>query len=363
MHSRIRGFDGLRAIAVLMVFMHHKLPIKGVDLGREGVWIFFCLSGFLIIGILSRSRLACDAGLSGYFPEIRKFFWRRSWRIFPIYYIVVICVTMLDLIAIAMHKNWHISDIQGLPYAYAYLSNIWLGCIHQGYDAYLTHLWSLSIEEQFYLFAAPLLLFFAARNHIKICATLCAVAVLVHIYLRSAGYSDWMVHTFPVNNFAILLFGGLCYFYSASGRRFGPLPTAISTVALATIFAREVFGFHAEGIDLAFTELAQIGLTGLVVLGVAQNQQSVATRLLEWRPLAYLGKVSYGFYLFHPFVPNIGQHERLAPFFGAAGPLIGAVLGFSVSFLLAHLSWTFIEKRLLALKDTNVSLSTYAQRA
>lgn len=363
MSSRIRGFDGLRAIAVLMVFMHHKLPIKGIDLGREGVWIFFCLSGFLIIGILSRSRLACDRGTSEFSAEIRKFFWRRSWRIFPIYYIVLILVTAVDLLSVAMHKNWSISNIQGLPYAYAYLSNIWLGCIHQDYDAYLTHLWSLSIEEQFYLLAAPILLLFAARHHVRLCAVLCTMAVLLHIYLRVSGYSDWMIHTFSFNNFAILLFGGLCYFYSAGEGRFGALPSAVSVALLSVIVVRDLLGLRVQGFELALTEIAQIGLTGLIVLAVAQNQSSIATRLLEWRPLAYLGKISYGFYLFHPFVPNIGKHDRLAPIFGAAGPLIGAILAFSISVVLAHLSWSFIEKRLLAMKDSKLSPSLYAERA
>src|ERR1700722_18281924 len=84
---RVRGFDGLRAIAFLLVFASHKIYFAHADsIGDIGVWLFFVLSGFLITRTLARSRLDIEHGLAGVSERLGSFYLRRTARIFPPYY-------------------------------------------------------------------------------------------------------------------------------------------------------------------------------------------------------------------------------------------------------------------------------------
>jgi hypothetical protein len=98
MQERIKGFDGVRAIAVVLVNINHKVALPGTDLGNLRIRIFFALSGFLIIGILARRRECIEAGNSTIGAEIRTFYWRRSLRIFPLYYTVLTIFGVLHVL-------------------------------------------------------------------------------------------------------------------------------------------------------------------------------------------------------------------------------------------------------------------------
>jgi peptidoglycan/LPS O-acetylase OafA/YrhL len=90
MQRRVKGFDGLRAIAVGLVYAYHSTSaahLLGMDAGTLGVRVFFVLSGFLIIGILARQRERIESGHSTFRAEIRAFYYRRALRIFPLYYL------------------------------------------------------------------------------------------------------------------------------------------------------------------------------------------------------------------------------------------------------------------------------------
>ena len=149
---RIRGFDGLRALAFLLVFISHKAPSPVTDrYGTAGVWIFFVLSGFLITRILAEARGGIDAGRSSFRSSLSRFYVRRTARIFPVYYVFLAVVTVAGL--------WGLVEV-GSPARqlsnWFYLSNIYIGL--NGWETRLGHLWSLAVEEQFYLLFAPLAL-------------------------------------------------------------------------------------------------------------------------------------------------------------------------------------------------------------
>jgi peptidoglycan/LPS O-acetylase OafA/YrhL len=98
MDNRIRGFDGLRAIAVLMVFLQHRVLGSRAEAGHLGVWIFFALSGFLITGILSAQRRTIEAGASEFLVELKRFLLRRTLRIFPVYYLLLAIMAVLMML-------------------------------------------------------------------------------------------------------------------------------------------------------------------------------------------------------------------------------------------------------------------------
>jgi len=155
---KLRSLDGLRAIAIILVFLHHmkgQMPVVNwftfylteyLHQGWMGVDLFFVLSGFLITGILLDTREA-----SNYFTG---FYARRVLRIFPLYYVVLTTV----IIAGCLLNSPDVTATLPLPkdrwLYYCYMTNwlgLWKAHLGPGYANYLAHFWSLAVEEQFYL--------------------------------------------------------------------------------------------------------------------------------------------------------------------------------------------------------------------
>src|SRR4051812_49147846 len=103
--SRIKGFDGLRALALIYVFLQHYTTLgRDYATGGYGVWLFFCLSGFLIVRILVDERRRIEAGVQTVLGGLRRFFWRRTLRIFPVYYLCLALFTVLG--ALHLVHDW-----------------------------------------------------------------------------------------------------------------------------------------------------------------------------------------------------------------------------------------------------------------
>jgi peptidoglycan/LPS O-acetylase OafA/YrhL len=133
--------DGLRAIAVAMVVVRHYYLVTEIDTAIYGVRLFFVLSGFLITGILLASREALQMGLvPSRAHALRQFYIRRTLRIFPLYYLVVgvgLIVGVPEALEFA-------------PWLLTYTLN-WRIAAQGWYMEHYAHLWSLAVEEQFYL--------------------------------------------------------------------------------------------------------------------------------------------------------------------------------------------------------------------
>ena len=133
--------DGLRALAVLFVIYYHWVPVQyhgHLHWGSFGVQLFFVLSGYLITGILIKVRDQAEKGLV--LGAIKAFYVRRSLRIFPVYYAVVIAITILGVYS-ARETFW---------YNVTYTTNIYL-FINNTWTQNTAHFWSLAVEEQFYV--------------------------------------------------------------------------------------------------------------------------------------------------------------------------------------------------------------------
>ena len=204
-HDRIPALDGLRGIAVLLVMIYHfsyawgfsASPVVTVyarlsGVGWMGVDLFFVLSGFLITGILHDCR-----GRDGYFSS---FFARRSLRIFPLYYAFVLLVLPLSVwlqtgdaapavAALRDRGGWYLGYAVNFMVA---LDGGWATSM-----PHTEHLWSLALEEQFYLVWPPLVLLLSRRALIRTSAVLVVVALAARTVLCAAGRARPPRTSFP----------------------------------------------------------------------------------------------------------------------------------------------------------------------
>src|ERR1700751_5489185 len=202
--DRIAGFDGLRALAFLAVFANHKLGISQRDaLGAVGVWSFFALSGFLITRILARAREDAESGRSAIWPGLRRFYLRRTARIFPVYYALLSFALILSLF-VYVDNFWAREKVAYIFYA----TNI-LIILRNGWIGDFGHLWSLAVEEQYYLLFAPLVLFLPRRGTALLCVAMTAAGLSTFAALHLTHAKLIVIYVNPLVNFGILGFGGL----------------------------------------------------------------------------------------------------------------------------------------------------------
>ncbi|WP_281663963.1 acyltransferase family protein [Paraburkholderia fungorum] len=364
MNNRIAGFDGLRAIAVLMVFFQHRLFGEIGEIGHLGVWIFFALSGFLIIGILSAQRTRIERNDSGFGAELKRFLFRRTLRIFPVYYL------MLGVMCVLMALGMASPELAGgMPFHFAYLSNFWIGSVLHYWPGRYSHLWSLAIEEQFYLVLAPLLLLVATRRHRAVCLAIIAVGLVSLLAMRAAQWQEITIYTHPLTNFWLLALGGmggLMIAGEASRLRVmlgHGMTLLVLSVCLVGFCATEP-RWNQLNSPLAFTMVTAVyGVCIAALVGsIACCRNAVVIGLLETGWLVNFGRISYGFYLYHNLIPDLTRNRHATAFFGGVVPVwahaAGIVASFLISLTLAVLSWRLIEAPILRLKTRHARTDT-----
>jgi peptidoglycan/LPS O-acetylase OafA/YrhL len=331
--------DGLRALAVSGVMLDHWGPEWIGPAGGFGVRLFFTISGFLITGILLARREELVAGRTTFWAEIKTFYARRTLRIFPPYYALLAIFAILGLLGydIVSGMLWHV----------AYLSNFFI--FRQGvWPGHYGHLWSLAVEEQFYLIWPAVIFLTPARALRPLFGALIVGAFAFRIALFMAGFNlAVQVGLLLPASLDPLCLGALLAAITQRGRIAGSTLGLIGVVGAclyATILVARVHGFPEAGlaINLAIG-LISFALIGGIVLGYAPN----GFAWLNWAPLQYLGRRSYGVYLFH------GLGAYLVDALGGArlGLWPRLVACFIVALAIASISWVVLEQPILKLKD------------
>jgi peptidoglycan/LPS O-acetylase OafA/YrhL len=356
------ALDGVRGIAVLaVVFMHlfsvnyegAATPLRAlgtlISYGWMGVDLFFVLSGFLITGILVDSR----EGPSFF----RNFYARRFLRIFPLYYGVLL---LLLLLSKPLQINWHGIYIPLL----LYLQNS--PSVFQWSDRLspflsLLHLWSLAIEEQFYL-AWPLCVYLARtrKRVFWMSVALSCGALVLRITLVLMGYGYREIHCNTLCRADSLLLGAALamLFRSRHWERVlriaVPATLALAVAFVGTIWLRPLVPFFGSAMWLEGIEYTFVALGFCFVLAWSLKPGLFA-RCVSLSGFRFFGKYSYGLYLLHviflPWLMVVPRRYLL----NITGSRLLAVLGsaalaLSVSVALAVLSFQLIEKRFLRLK-------------
>ena len=346
----MQQLDGVRAIAAGMVIFSHFAPPSPVhdalNWGYVGVRLFFVLSGFLITGILLEARPEDHRGRTS---VLRSFYARRALRILPVYYLTLAVVATVE----------HDFDSAQFVSYLTYTAN-WFICWRSqvGLTAeplVAGHFWSLAVEEQFYLIWPWLILYLPRRWLLSAILAAVALAPALRLGLVAQRYT---VISITFNTFGCLdtLGAGALLGYArwAWGRAAaGRLARWAGRASVPLLFLGVPTGWWPRHYVVWFTlqDVFWGCLFLWLVWAAADEATGVAGRVLAATPVVYLGRISYGIYVYHGFaggtVPWLFEAVGLP--YPDDGYLRAAVLAM-YSVAVASLSWHLIEAPINALK-------------
>jgi peptidoglycan/LPS O-acetylase OafA/YrhL len=349
--------DGLRAVAVGAVFVAHFGPSVVRDLkipfGEMGVFLFFCLSGFLITGILLRARDRIHAAEEPLGRALRTFYLRRTLRIFPIFYICLLVTAAINIRPVRETLWWHLT----------YLSNVQIA-LTERWPGPVSHLWSLAVEEQFYL-VWPWLVLLTPRRWLlpSIVATI-ALAPLFVVASPMLGIGPLGSYVLTPSCLGALGMGALLALSWERGGPRGAGAVALERIGLLVgmpalvvvvwlLMTGRLDGTNPLWIVSAMS-VAFVWVVARCARGFAGAMGPAAAlgAVLASAPMVYLGRISYGLYLYHNFMPPFVQRGFAAiGHTESSGTWVFFVACSAASVAVASASWWAIERPLLALKD------------
>lgn len=345
----IKGFDGLRAISIICVILSHlgyyDSGIAYFSLhrhyylfsGASGVMIFFTISGFLITTLLIREKVRTGT------IHIKHFLIRRFLRLFPalfIFYILLIILMLFHFI----DENYT-AIFLSFFYCYNYV-------FFTHYTNELAHTWSLSVEEQFYLLWPFVLRFILQIKQLILISLLIILACLFvfhfkEINLHVFGKDYILTHYSKVERWFIpaclpimmgSIIGLLFYKYNTFIFQKFHLNKWIPLFCIIIYTFESYFPFWNPTLSFLFMPFS----IGTFLVWIVVNQQAHLVTLLEWKPLAFVGKISYGIYVFQGLFLTTGPAGTLA--------IQKFPLNLILTLLVALLSYYFIEKPVLNYK-------------
>lgn len=361
--QQIKGLNTLRAFAVFFVIIEHfgvwfddTSPSGSfirhaiIPDGGFGVHLFFVLSGFLITGILLKER---DTGGSKGLI-LRNFYVRRALRIFPIYYLLVAGLYLVRYPDVREHIGYYLTYTFNVV---CHRTNSWNS---------FSHTWSLDVEEQFYLLWPVAVLFTPGKyfRHLALAAIAIGIATTWYAINRQGHMGPLLVQ----NNLDAFALGGLYAWYRQQPEqevwfRRKLLPAAImANIAYCTIKIALLMGtVKNDWLFLAKTTNSIVALQ-LIVIVVNAREGLLKKYLLENPALNYLGKISYGIYLYHYVYINHYCGTVNAFFYKITlpVPLLNSIihdhhvdywLQVTIIVIIAAISYRFIEQPILTLKD------------
>lgn len=365
--NHLQQLDGIRFFAVGLVLFDHWMVgrVNGLALGALGVTVFFVLSGFLITRILlsSKDKLSHqpNGGIGTY---LKTFYIRRTLRIFPVYYLTLFILYLVNEPPVRRTFGW----------LALYATNLYMAR-HATWMGTVDHLWSLAVEEQVYLFF-PLLLFFLPRRWVPSVAVLMVIGSVGLRYILFRQHMPWFIGyvSMPtcLDSFGLgmLMAYGWLYQREWFTRVFQSsiwvllsLLGFLAAVWLTNWIAdTSAIGYHnviADVWERLVASLVGFFLIGRAVIGF----KGPVKWALEHPVSQYMGRISYGLYLFHNFVFNhfhtqpthftVRAWRRLSDLM----PFLNSSYFFQFSFYLAltialaTVSWFLIEKPINNLKD------------
>lgn len=344
--------DGLRSLAVLPVVIYHLL-MPACPAGFMGVDVFFVISGYLICGGIMRDLQ------KGTF-SMTSFYSRRIRRIFPAYF--VLCFVVLILGITLYHWARVVPLAQTTLFSSLFSTNLYFW-LHMGYfqpnahDNPLLNLWSLGVEEQFYIIIPlALLLVWKIRPRLMVPVILCcAVASLaLCLVLGTMGQSTTAFYILPTRGWELLAGALIAALPRAEvsnlGKRLAELGLALLIFSFWCFTTERTFTDGGTSVELWLPFFGSLGIhpfpgwvTLPVIVGtlllVRYGSAGPVGALLRWRPMVDIGKMSYSLYLWHwPIIVFVRylNYEQPLSYWVLAGIIIASMLA-------AYGSWRFVE--------------------
>ena len=368
MHATSKGhiiqLDGIRFIAVALVLIAH-LTDSALPLGELGVTMFFVLSGFLITRILMQSRDKLQNEPGGFKKYLKKFLIRRTIRIFPVYYLCLLILYILGEPSVRDYLAWLV----------LYGTNIYMAT-REAWMGSVDHLWSLAVEEQVYLIF-PFLIFFVPRKHLLTVLGLMGLfSVLLRLYFFLSGKS-WIASyvSMPacLDSFA---FGGFMAWMQLYKKEWFSLFFTKSWLVILSLLAWLFVYYWSVYVGLTTVPANKHNIVKVVLDRFAASAfcfflighavtgyTGLMAAFLENQVSIYLGRISYGIYLYHNFVFNhfhSGPNHPVVRFFNKVYRHYPDLRDFApfqftvvcvLTIVVAAVSWHFFEKPINALKD------------
>lgn len=314
--GRSAGLDLLRGVAVALVILHHSLPELLPGAGVVGVVMFFALSGHLITGVLLHDLVTTGR------VDLRRFYARRAARLVPALLVLLVGVVVVTLVMDPLH------DRARLP-ATLLMALTWTGDMPFFHGSAATfHLWTLAVEEQFYLVWPVVLIVGFARDR-----TRTALLLVGALTLAAAGATTWWLAEAPDLAYALPTSWAVCFVIGAASR-LGALPQAgrpmvtaagVTLAILCVVHLRGHVWTYLGGGPL-------IAVSTVVLITTVGRHRRITPRYLT--PLVALGVTSYSAYLW-----NYPLTVWLRPALGEVAGVTAAVL----TLVVAQLSHRYVE--------------------
>lgn len=344
--------DGLRALAVIFVLIQHGFPEdyvlnRAMPWGAAGVRLFFVLSGFLITKILLDCRSRGERDPAQRHHSLPVFYARRALRILPVYFFVLAATAILDLPGVRDYWVWLAT----------FTSNFLFAALGQ-WPGFINHLWTLAVEEQFYLVWPFVMVFVPRRALIPVVLATVLSAPLWRAVSIEMGYNAIATSVITISCFDSLGLGALLAIARDASHGSESLLSYLrrGTVFVGVPLLLFVLGLHASGswpvFYLIFRDLAMALAFTAMIDRACDGFGGWAGRFLNWRPLRYVGKISYGIYLYHRFIRGIlfimVTEGHLPP---PSSHLTRFLRIAITSLIVAALSWHVLEAPINRLKD------------
>ncbi len=334
-------FDGLRALAVLTVMVDHfsadvpNFPLPDwIHLGATGVRLFLVLSGYFITASLRRARDRMDAGELSAGKTMAAFYWRRFLRIGPAYLVFAAIALLLDLGAI--RHNW----------AWVFTGTVnWLIAWNDQWPLAISHLWSICVQEQFYLFW-PLLILLVPRKWMLsaiIAVAFAGVAFRIGCVIFSVPIiARWVLPFGSLDSLAAGAALGWCGGRLRASR--GGWVLAWLCLSMLTVAAVLRNGDPTK-LKSVLVEPLEAGAFVILVARTATGFDGNIARFLSNAGLVFAGRISYGLYIYHILVAMVVNRWLPSQMrFLITIPSLRLVVFGIVTLFVAALSWRLLEQ-------------------
>jgi peptidoglycan/LPS O-acetylase OafA/YrhL len=334
-------FDGLRALAVITVMLDHfsagvpNFPLPdSIRLGATGVRLFLVLSGYFITASLCRARGRIEAGGLSVRHALGSFYWRRFLRILPAYGLFTIIGLVLNLGTIRHHWGWMLTGTVNLLIAW---SNTWPPAI--------SHLWSICVQEQFYLFW-PLMILLLPRRWMLgaiLAVALTGVAFRIGCVMFSVPMiARWVLPFGSLDSLAAGAALGWCGGRLRASRASWLIGAVCVSMLLLAALWRD--GDPAR-LKSVLVEPLEAGAFVVLVARTATGFHGWVARFLTLPGLVFAGRISYGLYIYHVLVAMLFDLWMPQPLrWLLVVPSARLTMFGIVTLLVAAVSWRLLEE-------------------